>query len=399
MAWHLQNTPSAFRPRVVLLMALGHFTNDLYAGFIAPILPVLIGRFGLSMALAGFLVTSRQLSGSLAQPLYGFLGDRLGRRWMLGLGPLFTISVVGLVGIAPNYLALIPLMILIGVGSGAFHPQGAVLAGKASASRSGLGMGIFISGGNLGVALAPWIIVPIVLGWGLRATLLAALPGFLVGVFLLLSERHIFPSSVAGLRSGRLHFAGHGFALVLLTVIASSRTVVITGMASFLPVLMQERGFTLMGAGGVLSMFLLSGALASMAGGYLGDRTNPRLVIGATILMAVPFLQVALRVQGMVMMLTLSVGAILLEASASLNTVMAQRLAPASAGTASSLTMGVAYGIGGVGATLVGHLADTIGLNRALIWLCWIPLLAAALVLFLPSVQSMANGQEGPSGE
>jgi FSR family fosmidomycin resistance protein-like MFS transporter len=388
-ASRLQNDSSTFRLRVVLLMTSAHLANDLYAGCITPILPVLIQQFGLSLALAGFLVTAREFSGSLVQPFYGFLGDRLGRRWLLGLGPLITVATVGLIGLTPNYAILVLIMLLIGVGSAAFHPQGAALAGEASGDRRGLGMGVFAAGGTLGVALAPLAIVPLVSRWGLRATVLAAIPGLLVGLFLLVSEHRLRLGTVVKHRSLRLDFGGHGRAMALLVVIAVSRTTVVVSLISFLPVLMQERGFTLVGAGAVLSLFLVSSVLASVVGGYLGDLTEPKRVIGLTAIMAIPFLQGALRVNGSLMVAALCLGGVLLEASRSLNTAMAQSLAPENAGIASSFTMGLAFGVGGMGVTLIGRLADAIGLAPALLWLSWLPVLPAALALFLPRWPAM----------
>jgi len=384
--WDPPGSSRRFQPRVVLLMALGHLTSDLCASFLTPILPLIIQRFGLSLALAGFLTTSRKLAGSMAQPIYGFLGDRFGRRWLMGLGPLFAVAAIGLTGWAPNYAILVLLVILAGIGSGAFHPQGAVVAAEASGDKHGLGMGVFSSGGTLGVALAPWLVVPLVSRWGLRATLVAAVPGMLLGLFLLISERHLDLGAVSRRQTWRPDLGGHEGTLGLLLAIAVGRTVVEGSIITFLPILMTERGFTLMGAGAVLSLYLLCTALAAMAGGYLGDLIDPRRVIGVTLILAIPFLQWALRADGSLMIALLIVGGVFLMASASLNTVLAQRLAPRSPGMASSVGMGLAFGIGGIGVTLVGRLADAIGLVPAFLWLCWVPLIPAALSLLLPQI-------------
>jgi len=372
------------RPKVVLLMTLGHLVNDLYATSLTPILPVLIQSFGLSMTQAGLLTTLRMASGQLAQPLYGFLGDRLGRRWFLGLGPLLTITIMGLAGWAPNYGVLVLFMVLAGVGAAAFHPQGAVVAGEASGRRRGLGMAVFLSGGILGAALAPWMTVPVVSRWGLRATLLAAVPGFVVGLFLWANERRLRLGRVARRRSWKLDFHGNGGALALLLLITAFRTIMESSMITFLPVLMQERGLSLMGGGVVFSLFLLFMAVASMVGGHLGDLVDPRRVISGALVLVTPLLHWSLRAQGVSMVVLWILSGMFLMASASLNTAMAQRLVPRDAGMASSLTMGVGLGLGAVGATLVGRLADAIGLIPAFVWLAWLPLFPAVLAFFLP---------------
>ncbi len=393
----LAQDTSPSRPRVVLLMTLGHLLNDLYANFLTPILPLLIQHFGLSMTLAGLLTTLRMLSGQVSQPLYGFLGDRLGRRWLLGLGPLLTITIMGLTGWAPNYAILALLVVMAGVGSASFHPQGAAVAGEASGRRHGLWMGVFLSGGVLGVALAPWLIVPIVSRWGLRATLLAAVPGLIVGVFLWASERRLHLGSVVHRPSWKVDFGGRGGALALLLAITALRTVMESSMITFLPVLMRDRGFSLMGAGAILSLFLLCTAVASVIGGHLGDLGDPRRVMGVALLMVTPFLQWAMRAQGASMVALWTLSGMFLMASMSLNTSMAQRLAPGDAGMASSVTMGLGLGLGGVGATLVGRLADAIGLVPAFMWLAWLPLLPAVLTLFLPRIPRSVP-QAAPDG-
>ncbi|MGQ9584917.1 MAG: MFS transporter [Anaerolineae bacterium] len=392
-----QDARPAHRPRVILLMTLGHILNDLYANSLTPILPILIEHFGLSMAQVGLLTTLRMFSGQAMQPLYGFLGDRVGRRWLLGLGPFLTVALMGLTGWAPNYGVLVLFVVLAGFGTASFHPQGAVVAGQAGGRRHGLGMGVFLSGGVIGVALAPWLIVPIVSRWGLKATLLAAVPGLLVGIFLWCSERGLDLGPVARRQVWRLNLGGHGGALTLLLFISMFRTVMESSMITFLPVLMRQREFSLMGAGAILSAFLLGTAVASVVGGYLGDRADPRRVMGGALLLGVPLMQVALRLEGAWMVALWVLAGMCFMSSMTLNTAVAQRLAPGDVGTASSVMMGLGMGLGGAGATLVGHLADAIGLIPAFTWVAWLPLLPAALTLFLPPIprylaQAMPDG-------
>jgi FSR family fosmidomycin resistance protein-like MFS transporter len=133
-----------------------------------------------------------------------------------------------------------------------------------------------------------------------------------------------------------------------------------------------------------------------MAGGYMGDLTDPKRVIALTTILAIPFLQGALRANGSLMVAALCLGGVLLEASRSLNTAMAQSLAPENAGMASSFTMGLAFGVGGMGVTLIGRLADVIGLTPALMWLSFLPALPAALALFLPHLPAL-NASSTPN--
>src|SRR2546422_772952 len=164
--------------RLVLAATAAHFLNDFYVAFLAPLLPLVVAKFNLSLALAGLLATVLTTSAAMTQPLFGIMADRLKRRIFVILGPTLTVLAMGLMGLAPTYALLMALLLIAGTGTASFHPQGASTAGEASGHRKGTGLSLFVGGGELGYSLGPLVIPLILAARGLEATWLVALPGF-----------------------------------------------------------------------------------------------------------------------------------------------------------------------------------------------------------------------------
>src|SRR2546428_3332057 len=154
-----------------------NFVNDFYVAFLAPLLPLVVAKFNLSLALAGLLATVLTTSAAMTQPLFGIMADRLNRRIFVILGPTLTVLAMGLMGLAPSYALLMALLLIAGTGTASFHPQGASTAGEASGHRKGAGLSLFVGGGELGYSLGPLVIALIVAARGLETTWLVALPG------------------------------------------------------------------------------------------------------------------------------------------------------------------------------------------------------------------------------
>src|SRR2546426_7598981 len=168
--------PSVDR-KLLLAATAAHFVNDFYVAFLAPLLPLVVAKFNLSLALAGLLATVLTTSAAMTQPLSGIMADRLNRRIFVILGPTLTVLAMGLMGLAPTYALLMALLLIAGPGTASFHPQGASTAGEASGHRKGTGLSLFVGGGELGYSLGPLVIALIVAARGLEATWLVALPG------------------------------------------------------------------------------------------------------------------------------------------------------------------------------------------------------------------------------
>ncbi len=216
--------------RLLLAATAAHFLNDFYVAFLAPLLPLVVAKFNLSLALAGLLATVLTTSAAMTQPLFGIMADRLKWRIFVILGPTLTVLAMGLMGLAPTYALLMALLLIAGTGTASFHPQGASTAGEASGHRKGTGLSLFVGGGELGYSLGPLVIALIVAARGLEATWLVALPGLAACLLIWRSiPSHRDPPRRPAGQTLKSDLAAALGPLAVLWLVVVLRTVVISG--------------------------------------------------------------------------------------------------------------------------------------------------------------------------
>jgi len=376
------STPWRLHPTVAL-MASAHMMVDGYGNILAPLLPLLITRLDLSLAAAGTMTMLFQLSASVAQVGFGHLADRWRPRLLVMAGPVLSVTVLSFVGLATTPLMLAAILIVGGLGGAAFHPPAATLAHKLSGDRPGLAMSIYISGGTLGFSLGPLMFAPFAQHVGLHWTPVLALPGLaVIAIFLARVPRFELTShGGAGIRA----LVPYAKPLGLLYGIVVLRTMTSIAFATFLPVMLTRRGFSVAAAGGVVAAFLFASGIGGFFGGPAADRWGPKGVIAWSLVLSTPFLFVAPQLEGAAFLIALAIGGFFLQSTLPVNVVFGQALAPVSAATVSSLMMGFAWGTGGMTVPLTGFVADRIGIEPTLVVLSLVPLLAAALALPLPN--------------
>lgn len=369
---------------VILRMSAAHMAVDGYGNIYAPLLPLLIPRLGLSLAAAGALAMLFQVAASIMQLGFGYLADRWRPRLLLLAGPFVAVVVLSFVGVAPTRMALAAILVVGGLGTAAFHPPAAALAHRLGAPRAaGLSMSVYLTGGSLGLALGPALFAPFVDRFGLALTPLLALPGLLM----------VLPFAV-GVPRVKLntHAVDRGFGVLrpyarylsLLYGIVVLRTMTSLSIATFVPVLLTQRGLSLSQAGMVVAVYLTASGVGGFVGGPIADRFGPRRVIALSLILATPFLLAAPSLSGSAFAIVLAIGGFFLQATLPVNVTFGQTLAPVSAATVSSIMMGFAWGTGGLSVPLIGMLADRIGIQPTLTGLGLTPLLAAALAWPLP---------------
>jgi FSR family fosmidomycin resistance protein-like MFS transporter len=367
------------------MVTLGHFLNDCYGSFFAPILPLLIDKLSLSLALASGLASIPSITSSVFQPLYGMASDRIRGRFFILMGPLLSIVCMGLIGVAPNVVLLGLLLLLAGIGAAAFHPQAVAAAGTVSGSRKGLGISIFTFGGSVGFALGPLAIIAAVQLFGLEQSYYIMLPGVVLLLLLLLYlrvpsgtiDRQQMPSLAAA-------FRGVQAPMVWLFSIAVIREFTRLAVVTFLPLFLALQGQSLMAGGVTLALFSLAGALGGMVGGSLSDRWGRRGVIWVSGLVCVPLLWGIFHTQGILSLVCLVLAAATLSGANSVVIAFAQELVPSRAGTASSLVMGLGWGVAGVALIGFGYVAEVISVPRALDIAVTLPLLGVVCAMALP---------------
>lgn len=372
----------------VLLMASVHMMVDGYSNVLPPLLPLLIPKLGLTLAGAGLLTMLFQIAASVSQVGFGHLADRWRPRLLLMTGPVVAVSVLSLVGQATSFATCAAILIAGGLGCAAFHPPGAALVHRLGGDRPGLAMSVYITGGTLGFAIGPMMFAPVGERFGLAWTPLLALPGLIVVALFLtrVPPLDVHTGGSGGIRSLRPYAKPLG----LLYTIVVLRTLTALAIATFVPVMLTRRGLSTSAAAGVVTLYLVGSGIGGFAGGPMADHYGPRRVIAWSLVAACPFLFGAMFLTGWPFAIVLAIGGLFLQSTLPVNVTFGQAVAPVSAATVSSLMMGFAWGTGGLSVPLVGYIADRVGIEHTLMGLSFVPLVAAACVLPLPSGRIVA---------
>ncbi len=368
------------------LLSAGHFCVDLYSSAIGAWQPLLVDRFGLSLAQAGVLGGVMVFSSSVMQPAYGFLFDRFRSRLLAALAPALAAVFISSLGFAGSYFWLAVMVALGGAGIAAFHPAASTRVTEGVSEKRGGWMAIFISAGTLGMALGPALFTAVFAKAGARGAWCVAIPGVLVSLLLVL---FLAPGQKGMRRSRSVDLAAMRAVWKPLTVLyflVFIRSIIQITYAQFLPLyLHRERGYSLPDASYTLTLYLAAGALGGFVGGHLSDRFGGRSVIRFSMIGSVPFLALFFLASGPWSVFGLVIGGLILLFTIPVNVVMAQELLPAQAGTASALMMGFAWGGAGIiFIPLTGWAADHVTLGHTLAALTIFPLLGFLLTTRLP---------------
>ena len=367
----------------IQLMAAAHVMVDGYGNIYAPMLPLLIPRLGLSLAAAGTLTMLFQMAASVAQVGFGHVADRWRPRTLITVGPVVSVSVLSLIGLATSREALAVILIAGGLGAAAFHPPAAALAHRLGGERRGFAMSVYITGGTLGFSLGPLCFAPFAQYFGLEWTPLLALPGLAVVAFFIrrVPAIPLHPSEHRGFGALR----PYAKPLALLYTIVVLRTLASLTFATFVPVMLTRRGLSIGQAGAAVAVYLIGSGVGGFFGGPAADRFGARRVIALSLVLSCPFLFIAPSLSGWSFVVVLAIGGLFLQSTLPVNVTFGQSLAPVSAATVSSLMMGFAWGTGGLSVPIAGLIADRIGIEHTLMGVSVIPLLAAACALPLPA--------------
>ena len=386
---------------VIAALSASHLLNDTMQSLSAALYPVFQSNLGLSFFQVGVITFVFQITASLLQPVIGYATDRRPVNGLLPVGMGFTVVGLVLLAFAGRYALILAAVGVIGIGSAIFHPEASRVARAASGGRYGFAQSSFQVGGNFGQSLGPLLAAFVVVPFGQRSILAFTLLALVAFVLLIGASRWH-----AAHRAERKHAAPAARpthprpvvvrTLAVLIILLFSKVLYLASIGSFYT-------FYLMGAFGVqvqtaqvmLFVFLASVAAGTFLGGPIADRFGAKFVIWGSILGVLPFTALLphLGLTGTVID-SIAIGLVLSSAFSAI-VVYAQELAPGNVGAVAGLFFGLSFGLGGLGAALLGIIADRTSLNFVYEICAFLPaigLLGALLPNPRPAAATAARG-------
>ncbi len=378
-------------------ISLCHLLNDMMQALLPAVYPILRGEFSLTFAQVGILTLVYQITASILQPLIGFYTDSRPQPYSLPFAMLA--SMVGLITLAfaPSYDVLLAGAAMLGLGSSIFHPESSRIARLCSGGAHGLAQSVFQVGGNFGSALGPLAAAYIVLPRGQTGLAWFAIAA-LGGMIIMTALSHWYRSNGHAKRPGKRLVTPNAsitagqirMAMTVLVVLIFSKYIYLASITNFYTFYMMHRfGLTTQSAQVCQFVFFAAVATGTVIGGPVGDRIGRKTVIWASILGVLPF-TLALPYAGLEMTIALSVviGVIISSAFPAI-VVYAQELIPGRTGMISGMFFGLIFGVGGIGAAVLGSLADRSGIEFVYQLCSYMPLIGL-LTALLPNVESTA---------
>ncbi|EGQ0787843.1 MFS transporter, partial [Salmonella enterica] len=349
-------------------ISLSHLLNDMIQSLILAIYPLLQAEFSLTFVQIGLITLTFQLASSLLQPVVGYWTDKYPMPWSLPVGMCFTLSGLVLLAMAGSFGGVLLAAALVGTGSSVFHPESSRVARMASGGRHGLAQSIFQVGGNFGSSLGPLLAIVV----------LAQISRWYA------AQHRIAKGKPKAIIANPLPRNKVVLAVSVLLLLIFSKYFYMASISSYYTFyLMQKFGLSIQNAQLHLFAFLFAVAAGTVIGGPVGDKIGRKYVIWGSILGVAPFTLVlpyaTLYWTGI---LTVIIGFILASAFSAI-LVYAQELLPGRIGMVSGLFFGFAFGMGGLGAAVLGLIADHTSIYLVYKICAFLPLLGI-LTIFLP---------------
>ncbi|WP_337995902.1 MFS transporter [Oleispirillum naphthae] len=379
---------------VLLALSFCHMLNDMMQSLLAAIYPMLKADYGLDFGQIGLLTLTFQLTASLLQPWVGFYTDRKPQPFSLVLGMGSTFAGLLLLATASSYGLLLAGAAVVGIGSSVFHPESSRVARMASGGRFGLAQSVFQLGGYSGTALGPLLAALIVVpngqgsvAWFCAAALIAAVVLWRVGDWYQVARANAAKKPAAAVESLVLPKRKVLLTLGLLAMLVFSKNVYMASLSSYYTFYLMETFHVSVRASQVyLFVFLGAVAVGTLIGGPVGDRFGRKMVIWCSILGVLPFtLMLPYANLFWTPILSVVIGLILASAFPAI-IVYGQELVPGRVGTVAGLFFGFSFGMGGLGAAILGQVADVHGI-RFVYYLCSFLPAIGLLTVFLPNIE------------
>ncbi|MFV0299504.1 MAG: MFS transporter [Paracoccus sp. (in: a-proteobacteria)] len=382
---------------VLLGASLGHLLNDMLQALLPAMYPILQRDFSLSFTQVGILTFVYQVTASILQPFIGHYTDRRPMPYSLPVGMAASMTGLLALAFAPDYGWLLLGSVLLGLGSSIFHPESSRIARLASGGSHGLAQSLFQVGGNFGSALGPLAAALIILPRGQNGLAWFALLA-LGGIILLTALGHWYkvngharrPTGATPARHPGLTQRQVGVAMGILIALLFSKYIYLASFTSYYTFyLMEHFGVSIRSAQILQFVFFAAGAAGTIAGGPIGDRLGRKLVIWVSILGVLPFTLILPHVGlAATVVLTVIIGFVISSAFPAI-VVYGQEMMPGRVGMVSGLFFGFIFGIGGIGAAMLGALADWKGIYFVFVICSFLPAMGI-LTALLPNLREPA---------
>lgn len=389
---------SQWLPRPLFLLALAHLVTDLSQGALPMLLPSLKTALDLSYTQIGIIVLVQNVTSSIIQPIFGVITDKTSLPWLLPLSVFLSGLGMAVTGFMPGYTSLLLAVILGGMGVAGFHPQASKSVHFVSPDIiKGRSMGVFSVGGNLGMAMgAAFMMLLTTLPGNMQNTAWFLLPGTVTALLLWKNLAQVSPQSF---RRNQPQGAAKPKAikwspLVLLLTFIFFRSTLHAGLSTYLPLYyVNYLGGSPVFAGYLLSLFLAGGAVGTFVGATLSDRFGRKTIITFSMIVVLPLFILLPYTNGLLTVFLVSVTGFTLISSFATTLVLSQEMMPGYEGMASGLTIGFTIGLGGLGVTILGYIADLHGIPAVFQVLSVLPLIGLLLSLLLPGKLLHRDGQ------
>jgi MFS transporter, FSR family, fosmidomycin resistance protein len=378
---------------ILVAISVSHMLNDMMQSLAPALYPVFRQQLGLTFFETGLITFTFQVTASLLQPLIGLYTDRRPQPYSLPVAMLFTLCGLALLAFGRGYPLLLVSVALIGVGSAIFHPEASRVARAASGGRHGFAQSLFQVGGNFGQSLGPLMAAFIVVPFGQTSVVwFSALALIAIAILTRVSQWHAAhrarPKEAPSAALPTLPARVVARSIVLLVVLVFSKVFYLSSLSSYYTFYLIET-FKVSVQDSQVYLFVFLGAVAAgtFAGGPIGDRFGRKFVIWASIVGVLPF-TLALPHLNLFWTAvdTIAIGLILSSAFSAI-VVYAQELVPGNVGAIAGLFFGLSFGLGGIGAALLGALADLTSLTFVYQVCAFLPAIGL-LTYFLPNIRA-----------
>lgn len=378
--------------RYSYLMMIAHLCDDLNQGALVAVIPFLVLHNGYSYAEVTALLLASNAASAIIQPLFGWLGDKKPRPWLMAAGIFLAGVGMAGVGVLPNYPLIMASAMLSGIGVAMFHPEGGRLGNLTAGEQKGKGMSIFAVGGKLGFTFGPLVATAAITLWGLPGTLIFIIPSTLCAAILLSQNKALLSYSNPDKQSSdeslyQDNWVGFGFVMGAI----SCRSIMYYAFLSFIPLFLvynlgQEEAF----ASSVISLFALVCAVGTIASGWAGQLLGAKkLIIVSYACVAIEVVIFAFNGSLIVALILIAFLALTCDISYPSAVAMGQSFVPHHLGMASGLSFGVMVCIGGLMTPVFGLIGDYFGLQVVMLCVAAIALLGIIITLFIPKNRPM----------